>query len=274
MLSFNFSVAGNKQWMCSYEHPLQIMPQTTHYLNESHIATYPECTNQSDSVIHTSYITRPWSGLLDETRFNKFKFLMSSYVKLCRRLSYKRLLVHLPSTQSEMDNLSDGMRLLIKMFNKVDDIVLVLEVPAFKGGFKCDLTEYLFNIITNYFDKFVNKNVELCIDTAHMFANGVDCKQMVDMFETTRDGHKLLDYCTIIHLNGNMNSPGKPDIHCPMFDNRNKMTDVDTLMQYLSDKNKILIAECSKQHASYDEWVSFANKYNINIVPYHEQMQT
>ena len=236
----------------------------------------------SNAVVHTSYITQPWRATLDETRFNKFKFLMSNYIKLCRRLQYKRLLIHLPSTLTELNNLSDGMNLLIKMFNQVEDVILVLEIPTFKSGFKCDVSKYLLNVVVNYFDKFKHKNVELCIDTAHVFANGVDCKEMVDLFETPIPSRaletpiksaKLIDYCAIIHLNGNMNPMYKADIHCPLFDERNKMTNIDILMRYLSDKNKILIAENTKQHADYTKWEHFAKQYNVNIVPYNEHAQ-
>ena len=276
-LSFNYSVAGDKGWISSYRYPLQIMPQTTQYITDKLIDNFPVCTTLSDSVIHTSYITQPWRAMLDETKFNKFKFLMANYVKLCRRLQYKRLLIHLPSTLTELNNLAAGMNLLAKMFNQVEDVILVLEIPSFKSGFKCDVSKYLSNIVVNYFDKFKHNNVELCIDTAHVFANGVDCKEMVDLFETSivynEQSHKLIDFCGIIHLNGNMNPMYKSDIHCPIFDKQNKMTNIDILMTYLADKNKILIAENTKQHADYNEWERFAKQYGINIVPYHEQAQ-
>ena len=264
--------------MCNYNKPLQIMPATTQYLNDNAINNYPLCKTDddkfiNDSVIHTSYITRPWGGLLDENRFNKFKYLMTKYVKLCYQLKYKRLLVHLPSTTSELNNLSEGMNVLIKMFNKVPNVILVLEIPSFKSGFKCDVVDYLFNVVINYFDKFVNHNVELCIDTAHMFANGVDCKEMINILETTRNNIKLIDCCKIIHLNGNLNPQYKSDIHCPIFDKRNKMSNINLLMEYLSNKNKILIAENTKQHADYNEWKQFADQYNINIVEYNEHGQ-
>lgn len=275
MLTFNYSVAGDKSWLSSYRHPLQIMPQTTQYITDKHIDNFPMCSTckLSNAVIHTSYITQPWRATLDETRFKKFTYLMSNYVKLCRRLYYKRLLIHLPSTLTELNNLSDGMNVLAKMFNQVEDVVLVLEIPAFKSGFKCDVSKYLLNVIVNYFDKFKYKNVELCIDTAHIFANGIDCKEMVNLFETPIKSTKLIDYCNIIHLNGNMNPMYKADIHCPIFDERNKMTNIDILMRYISDKNKILIAENTKQHADYTKWEQFAKQYNINIVPYDEHAQ-
>ena len=84
----------------------------------------------------------------------------------------------------EMNNLSDGLIILSKIFNKVKDIILVLEIPSFKSGFKMDAYKYFEIIITNYFNKFVNNNVELCFDTAHLFANCVDSQDMIKLFES------------------------------------------------------------------------------------------
>ena len=275
LLTFNYSVASDKSWLSVYRYSLQIMPQTTQYITDKNIENYPLCENIqiSDSVIHTSYITQPWRCLLDETRFNKFKSLMKNYIKLTRRIKFKYLLIHLPSTAAELNNIGDCMNLLIKIFNQIKDISLLLEIPSFKGGFRYNVTEYLTNIIVNYFDKFVNKNVKLCIDTAHIYANGLDCRDMVSLFEISIDKNKLIDYCDIIHLNGNMAPMYKPDTHCPIFSKLNKMTDVDLLMNYLADKNKTLITENTTQHATYKEWQQFANKYNINIVPFDEHAQ-
>lgn len=279
LLTFNYSVAGDKSWLYSERPPLQIMPQTTQYLTDKHIINYPSCEQYeySNSVIHVSYITQPWRCMLDETRFEKFKFLMLNYIKLCRRLKFKRLLIHLPSTITELNNLAEGMNILIKIFNKVKDIILVLEIPSFKSGFKCDINKYLSNIVINYFNKFINNNVELCFDTAHIFANGVDCEDMIKLFDypiiIDEKQTKLINYCSIIHLNGNINMMYKPDTHCPIFDHKNKMSNIDILMKYLADKNKILIAENTKHHIDYNQWEQFAKQYNINIVSFHEQAQ-
>ena len=152
ILSFNFSVAGDKDWLKDYDEPFQIMPQTKYYLTNSNVNNYPKINGDfRESIIHTSYITRPFGGMIDQLRFQKLKELMKEYVSLCLRIKFRRLLVHLPATKNEMNNLSEGMGILIKMFNKIPNLILVLEIPSFKSGFKCDVKEYFENIVVNYF---------------------------------------------------------------------------------------------------------------------------
>ena len=269
ILSFNFSTAGDKQWFIDYNQPLQIMPQTVKIPTNESINKYPKCTGEyRESVIHTSYITKPFNNLMEGSKYKTFIYNIMQYIKLCKRLKYKRLLVHLPQTNKEMNNLSDGLIILSKIFNKVKDIILVLEIPSFKSGFKMDAYKYFEIIITNYFNKFVNNNVELCFDTAHLFANCVDSQDMIKLFESKINNKKLIDYCKIIHLNGNVNQMGKSDKHIQIFSPNNKMKDVDKLINYLKDKNKIFIAENTTSHANYKQWEEFANKYNIKIVDY------
>ena len=277
IVSFNFSTSGNKEWMASYNHPLQIMPQTTKIPTDNIIENYPDCskTKIRDSVIHTSYITRPFNDLYSNGKLRTFRYNIKQYTKLCKRLNYKRLLIHLPQTDNEMNYLGIGMNELINLFSDEDNvklsnkeyITLVLEIPAFKAGFNCDVIKYFEIIISNYFDKFKYNNVELCFDTAHIFANGIDCNDMVKLFETKIKDKKLIDYCKIIHFNGNKNVMGKSDIHVQMFSPDNKLTDTDKLVSYLKDKNKILISENTTSHSEYDEWVKYAKTNNLNIVP-------
>lgn len=269
ILSFNFSTSGDKSWIDEYEQPLQIMPQTVKIPTDEYIEKYVKHDGDyRESVIHTSYITKPFNNIMEGSKYKTFIYNITQYIKLCRRIKYKRLLVHLPQTLKEMNYLSDGMVILSKIFNKVKDIILVLEIPSFKSGFKMDIYKYFKIIITNYFNKFVNNNVELCFDTAHLFANFVDSEEMIKLFELKVNNKKLIDYCKIIHLNGNVNQMGKSDKHIQIYSPNNKMKNVDKLMNYLSDKNKILITENTTTHGNYKQWKEFSDKYNIDIVNY------
>lgn len=267
LLTFNYSVAGNKEWLNEITDPFQIMPATQQFLTKKTVENYPPCSKRfTDGVVHVSYITKPFQDLHDTDHFNKYKALMTAYVNLCMRIKMKRLLVHLPGTPSEMSNLANGMNILAKFFNKIPSITIVLEIPSFRGSMKMDVFEYFNAIITNYFPLFTHENVELCYDTAHLFANGLDSKDIVELLEKKVGGKKLIDYCTVIHLNGNKQPMWKPDAHCPIFSSKNRMSDIEVLVKYLADKNKILIAENTKEHASWKEWQDFANNHSINIV--------
>lgn len=275
IISFNFSTANDKSWIKEYNEPLQIMPQTTKIPTDEIINSYPKCEGIiRDSVIHTSYITRPFGDIYNNGRINTFRYNIIQYIKLCKQLRYKRLLIHLPQTESEMSNIGSGMNELIKIFSNKENvsldnntnIILVLEIPAFKAGFNMNVVEYFTTIISNFFDKFKYNNVELCFDTAHLFADGLDSEDMIKLFETKICGKKLIDYSKIIHFNGNQNKMGKSDKHVQMFSPSNKMTNTNKLIEYLNDKNKILITENTTSHSDYDNWVKYAKNNNVKIV--------
>lgn len=267
--------------MKDYNEPLQIMPQTTKIPTDEIIKTYPKCEGKiRKSVIHTSYITRPFGDIYNNGRINSFRYNVIQYTKLCKQLKYRRLLIHLPQTEAEMSNLGNGMNELINIFSNkenimLDDkniIVLVLEIPAFKAGFNMNVNKYFNIIISNFFDKFKYHNVELCFDTAHLYADGLDCEDMIKLFETKIKDKKLIDYAKIIHFNGNVNKMGKSDKHVQIFSPSNKMTNTDKLISYLKDKNKILITENTTSHSDYNDWVKYAKKYNIKVVEFNEHL--
>ena len=233
LLSFNFSVAGDKSWMADYNEPLQIMPQTTKQPTDDFINKFPERLTWSESVIHTSYITRPFNSIYNEQgKINMCAHNIEQYIKLCKRLKYKRLLIHLPQTMEEMGEIGNGFGLLLDLFNKEENknLILVLEIPAFKKGFKANVLKYFKSIVKYYFSLFKNNNVEFCYDTAHLFANGVDCLDMINLFESDVYGKKLLDYAKIIHFNGNSKPQFKSDQHIQIYDqSENKLTHVKEL---------------------------------------------
>lgn len=265
MLSFNCSVAGDKTWLRECNFPIQIMPQTTRIPTNESIMSYPENTEWKDSVIHTSYITRVFGNLHEYEKEHKCKYNLLQYVKLCDRLKYKRLLIHLPQSLEELNNIGNGMNIIITLCNKFPQIIVALEIPSFKTGFKMNIVEY-FTIIISYFKLVTNNNIEIVFDTAHLFANGLNGKDMITLFETIVNDHKLIDYCNIIHLNGNERNMYSSDKHCPIFSVKNKIKDVDEMIKYLSSHKKIMIAENTTEHASYDDWKNFAKQYNIEII--------
>lgn len=276
IISFNFSTSGDKTWMKKYNHPLQIMPQTTKIPTDEIISSYPDCSKCKlrDSVIHTSYITRPFTDLYSNGGLSKFRYNIDQYIRLCKRLQYKRLLIHLPGTENEMKYLGQGMTELINIFSNPENVdlgngnylILVLEIPAFKAGYKEDVFKYFHSIVGSFFDKFKLNNVELCFDTAHIFANGLDSLEMITLFESKIKDKQLIDYAKIIHFNGNKNPIGKSDIHVQMFSPENKMTNVNKLIRYLRDKDKILITENTTSHSDYNCWAQYAKHYKVNLV--------
>ena len=196
------------------------------------------------------------------------------YIKLCKRIKYKRLLIHLPGTQKEINEIGNGFGLLKDIFNKEEnkDIILVLEIPAFKSGYKNDVYEYFRMIIKNYFKLFKYNNVELCFDTAHLYSNGLDGRDMVALFDAKISHKRLIDYCQIIHFNGNCKQKYTSDEHVQIFDKRNKIEYSAELTKYLQDKNKILISENTTKRSDYSKWLEFSKANKMNIVNEHKQI--
>lgn len=275
IISFNFSVAGDKSWIKDYREPLQIMPQTTKIPTNENINSFPSCSSWSDSVIHTSYITRPFNNIFNEQgKINSCIYNIEQYIKLCKRIKYKRLLIHLPGTQKEINEIGNGFGLLKDIFNKEEnkDIILVLEIPAFKSGYKNDVYEYFRMIIKNYFKLFKYNNVELCFDTAHLYSNGLDGRDMIALFDAKISHKRLIDYCQIIHFNGNCKQKYTSDEHVQIFDKNNKIEYSAELTKYLQDKNKILISENTTKRSDYNKWLEFSKANKMNIVNEHKQI--
>ena len=294
ILSFNCSVANGKQYLETLQNPVQIMPQTLKIPTDSFIATFPRISRDSriestrrsgndpehfgadSSIIHTSYITTPFISLSSEDKWNRAVYNLRQYCKLCKHIGFKRLLVHLPRNEKELLNLGNGMDLLSRMCNAYDFVTLLLEVPYITCCLKKttetvsnDSVEYLRNYFENvvqFFDRFHNGNVELCFDTAHLYSNGLDGDDIVRLLETTVNNKRLLDYCNVIHLNGNERPKYTSDKHVPIFSEKNRMKKWSDLVKYLADKHKILIAENTTNPSRYEDWKRFADEYGLQII--------
>ncbi len=266
LLTFNCSVAGSKSFLVDYNDDIQIMPSDTKVLTDKQINSYPEITDWRRSVIHTSYITRPFSDHVQTGKTNSIKHIIEQYIRLANRIKFMYILIHLPSTEKEMDRLGDGMTLLKELFvnnESCEHIIPLLEIPAFKGGFKMDIDDYFAQIV-----QFVSliPNMEICLDTAHLYSNGCDCDKIISLYDS------LSKYVNVFHLNGNENNMWKSDKHIPLFEDRNKLKDYARLVDHIKDKNLLLITENTTNHASYEKWKTFCDSFGISIVSKHDKL--
>lgn len=266
-LTFNMSVAGNKKKDLSLiTNPLQIMPETRNFLSEKIINNYFENNNKLESVIHTSYITLPFSSSFEEKPL--WKINIENYIKLSEKIGFKRVLIHSPKSILEWKNLGFGMSILNKLF-KNTDIILVLEIPAFANDLMQKQKEnnnFIFDYIDTLlkYENVLENKFELCFDTAHLFSNGCDVNKMIEIIE------KYKMFTKIIHLNGNKKNMYTSDEHVPIGSEYDKIQHSDDLLKYLSTTDLIGICEITKQHATWDYWVNLSKKYNLNLVPFNE----
>jgi len=268
-LSFNVSLSNGKEFLKDLTESVQIMPQTLKIPTNDFIESFPKSEVKKESIIHTSYITIPFLNIENEDKFKRAKYNLVQYCKLCKRIGFHYLLVHLPRNENELSNLGNGMYILRSMCNAYEFIELVLEIPYISCINKEHTFEYIINYFKNivqYFEKFKNRNVSLCFDTAHLYSNGLDSEDMIRLFEYKINDKRLIDYCKIIHFNGNERSKYTSDKHVAIFSKKNKFTETEKLIDYLVKANKILIAENTSNFDTYENWKEFAEKHDLRIV--------
>lgn len=266
ILSFNVSVAGNKEFLLEYIVPCQIMPQTRKILTNSIIETYPNISDKKrDGIIHTSYITRCFDErfLNDTSNFEK-------YMILADRIGFKSVLVHGPESEREYEFYFQTLSILNDISTKYNANI-VIEVPSFKKNFvnyiinesgKKEPTEYM----KYYLDPIIDSKLEIVLDTAHLYSNGCEVKDMLELFKYYEKN------MTFVHLNGNKNKMFTSDTHVPIFNINNNIKNMNELFTYLSTTNLIMIAENSTNHSDRKTWEQFASNYNFKIIEHNDRI--
>ena len=267
MLSFNASTT-DREALSKINEPYQILPGGRSSFQAKDVATFIESDNPN-VLIHASYITRPFKeDISNVTRIN-----LRNYVALAKRIGTRDILIHMPSNVLEYEEYAFGIDSIIEFIIK-NDCVCHLETNPISKELQTYLemnrsnavsiynnyTDALLDIIPErYADKFF-----ICVDTAHLFANGFNTESMIKYIKKYKH---MIKY---IHFNGNMNAMFTKDKHVPMYRSDNRIDDVDALTKYCVKTKKILIAEDSTEKGSYDDWVKFCDEYKISIVKFNE----
>ena len=264
MISFNASTS-NKEELASLKCPFQIMPGGRSSLSSKLIEEFKPMEN-SNILIHSSYITRPFSSEISNiTRIN-----LRNYSTLAHKLGTKDILVHMPSSVMELTNFVNGLECINKEVVDNGCICHLETNPLSK-----DLFQYMEITKKNAYDKYdeyvealwtsipkkYQSHYRIVVDTAHLHANGLSTEDMLKFMTKWRKHIKYL------HFNGNANAIFTRDLHVPMYMERNKLTDTDALAKYLVDEDLIGIAEDSTVKGSYDDWNKYCKKHGLKLVP-------
>lgn len=267
MLSFNASTV-NREALGKIAEPFQILPGGRSSFTAKDVSTFVESKNKN-VLIHASYITRPFK----EDISNVTKINLRNYTALAKRIGTKDILIHMPSNVAEYEEYAFGINAIIEYIIKNGCIChlevnpLSKELQTYLKMNKSNAVE-IYNNYTNelldvipakYTDKFY-----ICVDTAHLFANGFDTSAMITYMKKYNDRIKY------IHFNGNKNAMFSKDKHVPMYRSDNRIDNIEALTKYCSSIKKILIAEDSTEKGSYEEWKSFCDKYKLKIVDYND----
>lgn len=265
ILTFNMSVK-DRQAVVQNTDPFQIMPATRNYMTDNIINSYPQGSN-NQIIIHMNYITRVFSSRSYENGSRERQSLRQ-YAKLADKLGTKNILIHLPETTNEWYNLSLGLSVI---HDELLNYTVHLEIPAFSRDFIAHLGLTLENSLDTV-DKYIQQIIEtinkdnstrfkfkIVFDTAHLYANGLTSSDMMSIMD------KYKEYIEYIHLNGNLNYMLSPDSHTHIFSDKNKMADIETLSNYISNLGVICVAEVTKIGVSFEEWRKYADKYNFRL---------
>ena len=238
MLTFNSSIPIS---------PCQYMPAQRSYLKMEQAKPI----NKEDILIHTSYVTRPFST----NGLNQMSKTMRN-LKLYHQMSTD-ILVHGPSNPDEYNNFGLGLGLLNKLQHKTH-----IEIPSFSKQLIA-LMDEPYKFIDEYLKFIVDNNFPIVLDTAHLHANGLSTQEMIELFDKYKNNYKY------IHLNGNEKAKYLSDIHCPITSETNKIKHVDKLLKALP-KDKIIISE--SPCGDWDYWVNLSKKYGWKLIEFNKYL--
>lgn len=286
ILTFNASVAGNYKTIISalteLDGAFQIMPARANVLRDSDIEGFP--TRQGKELrkkvlIHSSYITRPWSMEPRDVTIRSIR----SYIKLAQQLAVTNLLIHLPASKLETECFPFGLqRLFSTLLDAAPDVKLQLEIECPTKDLRLHLAKQLSKeelnenekpnvsrpfteLLKSWFASIpeaYRPRIGFVPDTAHLHAAGFTAKQMVELIDELRP---IIDF---IHLNGNSKNMNQSDVHAAIFSPENRIAGWEELCRHIAGLGVVVIVEASdaNEHHTYPDWVKFAEQFGFSIV--------
>lgn len=222
MYSFNLSIHDD------LTKPCQIMPRRQQGLYD--ISSIKIDKTNPKTLIHTSYITHVWQT-------KAFQYLstqwlnLDNYFKLAQRIGAKYVLIHGPKSPDEYKLFATGLNWLHDNFDKYStesQIKLVIEIPSFTKKLHTEVTNK-FEFIDNYLQLIVTSGFDIVLDTAHLYANGLNCDDMIKLIDKYKPNFEW------IHLNGNCRQQFTSDVHVFILDQSNKFyNEADKLLKHIS----------------------------------------
>lgn len=283
ILSFNISTADKTRLYNALisNQPFQIMPTRFKYIN---ITSYTSLINKlkmlkeirfDNVVIHTGYDIIVFKAEIVNSMYYLNHYI-NSYINFANMIHISNLLFHGPCNVEQFNNLDVGL-MYLRTLSTNTKLNMIVEMPAFSkelvmyANTKFHMTMKQF--VIEYLNRCVQFGLSLCIDTAHLYANGLnsdDIIQIIEMFQ---------NYIKFIHLNGNCREQFKKDKHTvPILTTLTFESDVskfevppdnmidnfDTVLNYLSMKKFICILEL--HYKNYEYYSTLAKDYDFNIV--------
>jgi len=159
ILTFNCSVS-DKNNLTTITDPYQIMPATQNMISDKTISNYPTNYSNENLLLHMNYITRIFKSSAIEYN-SRERYSLKQYVKLAKRLGTKDILIHMPCSRDELNNLGNGFKLIQDEIIK-QGMNIHLEITAWNKDLMAELDikhndakEYICNYLTEiikYYD--------------------------------------------------------------------------------------------------------------------------
>ena len=257
------SAAQHKTYpFLTLDQPFQIMPTRFHPPN---YLKYPQASHQTHILVHAGYDVKPFTSNLFLKTSYIAAVLLPSYMTLCRRIGADMLLIHGPESYDEYKHLKACLMLLKDVY--VDDVKMCVEMPAFA---KSLLESYEFTrnpqqFIKSYLHTIVDAGFEICVDTAHMFANGMSTDDVIDVLNEFREHYSY------IHLNGNSKPSYSKDKHTTLTPHPdyapNLIPDVDKLLGHIAGLGVICVSEQKCNDLRYFETLAKTYGFTLANIP-------
>lgn len=253
----------------------QILPNKFQPIN---INNYHGPTQIDDLLIHSGYTCIPWKE--SEVSFgSRTRLMLSTYMALLKKTGATQILVHAPKNQNEYNMLNLGVLLLVKVNATLMKDENIRAMMKNKGINSCVCVENVYNTLTktfkshdemlkytiNCFDFIIGNKLDIVIDTAHCFANGLNVDDVIHLL------NKYKGHYRFIHLNGNSRESFKPDVHTLIITEGvsdvepNLIKDCDKLMNFISTLTDVVLI-CEIIYKNYDYWYNLSQKYKLDII--------
>jgi hypothetical protein len=143
---------------------------------------------------------------------------------------------------------------------------ICIEMPAFCKSMYSILNQSdIYDFTLSYFNEAVKKGFDIVIDTAHLFSNGLETNQIIDILEIFKNNYKF------IHLNGNAHAKFKKDKHttltsCPDFE-PNLIPKSNLILEKVSilmNSGKVCISEQKCNNITYFNKLSKQYNFKLN----------
>jgi endonuclease IV len=191
--------------------------------------------NKYNLIAHGSYVDFPWKGA------NPAIANIKKELSLCKKIGIKFLVIHFPVGDIKMVT-----EQLDKIKDSTNSVKILLEINSHKKGpLSWEDPTKLNDLFSQIKKKYGNKYFGLCLDTAHLWASGIDLSNK-NITEKWFNDFKYKEYIKVIHLNDTstkLNS-GR-DIHHPIGTNiwRDDLSSLEFIIDFTIKNDVIVILE-------------------------------